>query len=139
MKLQRAWLVLLLAACVAAGAGGGVRAGVAAGRLAGVTQISYGCPGPVRVGQECERWLPFPGARFSVVARAIAPASGSRPGRVVVSDQRGRFSIVLAVGVYALAPLAQVHTRGGTRLLVRVLAGKTASVLIRFEGVPRMV
>ena len=136
MNLKRAWSVLVVAACAFGGASSDVRAVVAVGHLAGQTQISYGCPGPARIGQECERWFTFPQARFSVAATA---ATGSGAGRVVVSDRRGRFGVELAAGSYTLTPLAQAHTRGGTRLLLRVPAGKTAWALVRFEGVPRMV
>jgi len=139
MNLKRVWSVLVVAACAFGGASSDVRAVVAVGHLAGQTQISYGCPGPAQLGQECERWFTFPQARFSVAATAATAAAGSGAGRVVVSDRDGRFSVELAAGTYTLTPLAQAHTRGGKRLLIRVLAGRTAWALVRFEGVPRMV
>src|SRR5207253_9938317 len=95
MNLKRAWSVLVVAACAFGGATSDVRAVVAVGHLAGQTQISYGCPGPAQLGQECERWFTFPQARFSVAATA---ATGSGAGRGVASDRRGRFGGELAAG-----------------------------------------
>jgi hypothetical protein len=60
------------------------------GLLVGLTQISYGCPGPARVGQPpCESWHPFPRARFGI--RQIGPKGQPLPQiiRVVVSDRLG--------------------------------------------------
>jgi hypothetical protein len=97
------------------------------GRLAGLTQISFGCPGPVRQGEQCERWLPYADAHFRVA------------GRVVVSDVHGRFSVLLPVGTYRVTPLPGAHTRGGILQTVRIAAGQTLRILVRFVGFPQMV
>jgi hypothetical protein len=102
------------------------------GRLSGATQISFGCPGPVREGEPgCNPWRPFAHARLTVAGNGIK--------RVIVSDERGRFTLVLPVGGYSVTPLPQKNTRGGPRLTVRVSAGKTTWVRVRFVGFPMMV
>jgi hypothetical protein len=121
--------VAAIAVALAANAAGDV---VSAGRLAGRTQITYGCPGPVRVGEPpCERWSPFPRARFAVTT------GGTR--RVVTSDARGRFRLSLAPGTYTLLPLPQRRTKSGRPVTVHVRSGETTSALVRFLGVPMML
>jgi hypothetical protein len=107
-------------------------AGQSPGRLSGVTQISFGCPGPQRVGQPCERWSSFAHARFLVT-------SLSGGARVVTSDGRGRFTVALAVGRYRLTPLRQAQTTGGTTLTVTIRAATTTWACVRFQGFPRML
>ena len=115
-------------------AGAAGPASIASGRLAGETQISFGCPGPVREGvPSCHPWHAFAHARFSVAA---LPANGT--SRVVVSDAHGRFALRLPAGRYTVTPLAQAQTRGGPRLQVRVRAGMTTAILVRFQGFPQM-
>ena len=127
---------------VVAVAGAGWAAGIAApapeaaGLLTGETQISFGCPGPVREGVPgCNPWHPLRRARF-----AVAPSDGDTP-LVVVSTASGRFSVSLPAGHYVVTPLAQPaqHTNGGKRLIVQVRAGRTTRILVRFEGYPRML
>ena len=102
------------------------------GRLSGATQISFGCPGPVREGEPgCNPWRPFVHARLTVAGNGIK--------RVVLSDDRGRFTLVLPVGGYSVTPLSQKNTRGGPRLTVRVSSGTTTWVRVRFVGFPMMV
>ncbi len=111
----------------------------ASGRLAGKTQISFGCPGPVREGTPgCNSWRPFAHARFSLAQRASRgdPIPGTR--RVVTSDTRGRFVLRLRVGSYLITPLPQRHTDGGTRVTVHVRAGESTTTLVRFDGFPQM-
>ena len=129
--------LVVLTACVAQTATG---ASVAGGRLTGKTQITYGCPGPVRVGAPpCEHWLSFPRARFTITRLDAtgSPIVGTR--RLVTSDDRGRFELALAIGRYRLSLLPQQHTRGGNLIGVTVKAGRTAWVLVRFQGFPQMV
>ena len=103
------------------------------GTLAGQTQISYGCPGPVAEGgPSCNPWRTFPRARFSV-----SPSSPG-PARTVVSDSLGRFSVRLAPGSYTVTALPQTHTRGGPTLHVRIRAGALTRILLRFQGFPMM-
>ena len=106
---------------------------LAAGVLAVTTQISFGCPGPVRADQpQCESWHAFPHAQFSV----------GRPGaaaRVYESDAAGTLRLRLPAGVYVLTPVRQVHTLGGTSVRVRVRAGGVTAALLRFVGFPRML
>jgi hypothetical protein len=104
------------------------------GRLSGVTQITYGCPGPQREGETCEHWSSFAQARFRVAKLNSAAAV-----RTVTSDARGRFTLALAPGLYRLTPLRQAHTTGGTAVTVTVRAGATAWARVRFQGVPRML
>jgi hypothetical protein len=128
----------LMISSVGIAAASKVQAG--SGSLVGLTQISYGCPGPTRIGQpSCESWHPFPHARFAI--RPIGPKGQPLPQiiRVVVSDQHGRFSLRLSTGEYQIAPLAQAHTAGGPKLNVHVRSGHTTRILIRLLGIPRMV
>lgn len=104
------------------------------GRLSGVTQITYGCPGPQREGETCERWSSFAQARFHVTKLNSAAAT-----LTVTSDGRGRFTLALAPGLYRLTPLRQAHTTGGTAITVTVRAGGTTWARVRFQGFPRML
>jgi len=126
-------------AAIGALAGGtqAVRA-AAGGRLTGVTRITYGCPGPQRVGQQCERWLTFGHARFAVTRTRVdgRPITGTR--RVVVSDSTGRFNLGLMIGTYTIVPLPQQHTHGGGTLTIRIPPGQTTHITIRFLGYPMM-
>ena len=129
----------LVVACTVLGASTGVAGSTTpTGFLGGLTQITYGCPGPQRVGQQCERWSVFAQARF-VLRRDQAngtPIPTSR--RVVVSDRNGRFTLTLAAGSYSISPLAQQHTKGGRSLTARVRAGQTTRIKVRFLGYPMM-
>ncbi len=114
----------------------------AGGLLTGTTQISFGCPGPVREGTpSCNPWRPLGNARFSVAA---SPAGGNpAPGtaRFVLSDAQGHFALRLPAGRYIVTPLPQprLHTYGGPRLIVRIHAAETTRILVRVEGFPRML
>jgi hypothetical protein len=104
------------------------------GRLSGVTQISYGCPGPQREGEPCEHWSTFAQAQFRV-----AKLSSGGATRTIRSDRRGRFTLVLAIGRYRLTPLPQAHTTGGTSITVTIQAAATTWTRVRFQGFPRML
>jgi len=125
-------LAFVLVASAAGGASGNSYA-QAQGRLSGVTQITYGCPGPQREGEPCEHWSSFPHARFRVTQLAGAET------RTVTSDRQGRFTLLLALGRYRLTPLKQEHTTGGTPLTVSIRAGATTWARVRFQGFPRML
>jgi hypothetical protein len=129
--------VFVTAAGVLAGSGMGVAAataGTVVGTLAGQTQISYGCPGPVAEGgPSCNPWRTFAQARFSVSA-----SSPSGRAQIVVSDGLGRFSLRLAPGNYTVTSLPQAHTRGGTTLQIRVRPGAVTRIVVRFQGYPMM-
>lgn len=114
-------------------------AATASGRLAGKTQISFGCPGPATEGPPgCNPWRPFAHARFSLARRSASgdPTPGTH--RAVTSDARGRFALRLSVGTYLITPLSQRHTHGGTRVIVQVRAGESTTTLVRFDGFPQM-
>jgi hypothetical protein len=129
--MRKALAILMLAATGTAGAA--AQAGTTTGTLAGQTQISYGCPGPVAAnGPSCKPWHAFANARFSV----SSPVSGR--ARTVVSDSQGRFTLRLSPGSYTVRPLPQAHTRGGTTLPVRVSAGAQTLITVRFAGFPMM-
>jgi hypothetical protein len=109
------------------------------GVLAGQTQISYGCPGPVRVGApSCQPWHALPRARFAVARRAADGSVVPGTTRLVVSGATGQFALQLAPGSYTVTPLAQAHTRGGPTLLVHLRAAKTTTIQVRFQGFPMM-
>jgi hypothetical protein len=112
-------------------------AATASGRLAGKTQVSFGCPGPA-TEPPCNAWRPFAHARFSLAQRASRgdPIPGTR--RAVTSDARGHFVLRLSVGSYLITPLPQGHTHGGTRVIVHVRAGESTTTLVRFDGFPQM-
>ena len=114
-------------------------AGSAGGRLAGETQISFGCPGPVRVGAPgCNPWHLFAHARFSVAGRSTSGAPNPGTSRVVISDARGRFALRVPIGSYLVTPLPQAHTHGGIRLTVQVRTDQETAILVRFTGFPQM-
>jgi len=109
------------------------------GTLRGTTQISFGCPGPIRdSGPVCNPWRTYPSAHFSIARRSTSgqPVPGSTV--VVTSNLNGRFSLRLSPGRYLVTPLPGGKTRGGPRLIVRVSAGAETTVLVRFVGVPQM-
>jgi hypothetical protein len=131
MRRSTVLLACLVAAALAARPAVPARAAV--GTLAGVTQISFGCPGPVAAGAgPCERWHAFGPARFTV-----STLTGGH-STVVVSDGHGRFDVHLLPGSYRVTPLPQRNTRGGATLAVRVRAGAVTKVVVRFLGFPRM-
>jgi hypothetical protein len=139
MRLHLAGCAAVVVFCTVLGAGVVPASARPDGRLAGLAQITYGCPGPQRVGQQCERWSMFAHARFALTRNTAGgtPIPGTR--RVVMSDGSGRFNLVLASGTYSIIPLAQTHTRGGTTITARVRAGRTTRVTVRFLGYPMMV
>jgi hypothetical protein len=129
--------VSFLAAAAVASAG---TASPQRGWISGLTQISFGCPGPVREGAPpCEHWSRFAHARFSIVRLSARdePRAGSR--ETIVSDSHGRFRVAVPSGRYLVTPLPQPHTRGGTPIHLRVRAGTASWVLVRFHGVPQML
>ena len=133
-KLGFAIATALLAAVL----GSSALAAPVLGRLSGATQISFGCPGPQREGEQCEHWSALREARFSVTRETSTGAvEGTR--RIVVSDARGRFTLRLPAGSYRLAPLPQAHTTGGPLVHVVVRPSATTWALVRFEGFPKMV
>jgi hypothetical protein len=139
MTIRTRLLALALTACALGTGSAAGQDAVRLGRLSGLTQITYGCPGPAREGAACEHWLPFAHARFAVTMSGPdrSPVPGTR--RLVVSDSRGHFALSLAAGRYTLTPLPQSHTRGGAPVSVRIRAGGTATVAVRFLGFPMMV
>jgi hypothetical protein len=113
---------------------------VRTGTLAGVTQISFGCPGPAREdGPTCQPWHAYPHARFRVVRLDANRSPLSGTARIVTSDAQARFRLLVRIGVYRLTPLPQAHTRGGPSLTVRVVHARATHALVRFVGVPQMV
>jgi len=131
-----ALLSLVAVGAVAPLAHGSARA---TGLLTGTTQISFGCPGPVREGGNCDPWRAYPHARFSVARRSSTGDPVPGTAVVVTSNGRARFSVRLDAGMYLVTPLPQSNTRGGPRLTVRVLAGAVKALRVRFEGFPKMV
>lgn len=120
--------------------GGSSLATTGRGWLSGVTQITFGCPGPARVGgPSCNPWHPFARARFAVTMNAPdgKPIAGTK--RVFASDGNGRFSLRLDAGSYTVTPLPQAHTHGGSPLSVRVRTGVVVRVVVRYVGFPMMV
>jgi hypothetical protein len=104
------------------------------GRLSGVTQITFGCPGPQRVGDPCENWSSFAQARFR-----LTRLTGIGGTRTVTSNYKGRFTLLLPVGRYRLTPLPQTHTTGGAPVTVSIRAATTTWARVRFEGFPQML
>lgn len=139
---MRSRLILgIVAVTLAAGAAvGDVAASSQRGRISGATQISFGCPGPVREGAPpCERWTRFPHARFAIARLAAdnTPIEGTR--QIIASGDRGQFTIALPSGRYLLRPLPQEHTRGGAPIRVAVQPARTSWALVRFIGYPQML
>lgn len=137
---MRGIAVAAVLALAAPSAGASGAATHATGTLSGTTQISFGCPGPVNPDgpPTCKPWHAYPNAKFSVARRSTTGAPIPATAVVVTSNARGHFSVRRAVGSYIITPLAQHNTHGGPRLTVRVRAGMTTTVLVRFAGYPRM-
>jgi hypothetical protein len=111
----------------------------ATGTLKATTQISFGCPGPVSAsGVQCNPWHLFPFARFSISRRSTGGVPVPGTAVVVTSNARASFSLRLDAGSYLVTPLPQHNTHGGPRLSLRVDAGATTRVLVRFLGFPQM-
>jgi hypothetical protein len=107
--------------------------------LVGRTLITYGCPGPARIGIACPRWLSFPHARLAI--RQIGPSGKPllQIVRLVLSDTNGRFSLRLTSGDYLITPLPGQHTRGGKNITAHIAAGSTTRITVRYLGYPEMV
>ncbi|MGZ4390101.1 MAG: hypothetical protein ACXVZL_12040 [Gaiellaceae bacterium] len=139
MTMRRLIAVMVLAAAGAA-AGTSHGATTPAGWLAGKTQISFGCPGPVRDDvPSCNPWHAFPNAQVSVVRVAANGTPVASTRRLVVSDDTGAFRLRLAAGAYEVIPLKQPHALPTDPLRVRVTAGTVTHVVVRFEGFPKMM
>ena len=134
MRVWPGTAILLSVGALAAAGTPQAGSAIVTGRLSGVTQISFGCPGPQREGNPCERWSSFPRARFQVLRLASGAAT-----RTITSGSNGRFTLLLATGRYRLTPLRQTQTTGGTPVTVTIRAGATTWARVRFEGFPRMV
>ena len=137
LRLIFAIVTIALAASAAVG---DVAAGSQPGRISGVTQISFGCPGPVREGTpSCKRWTRFPHGRFSIsqLTNDNTTIVGTR--QIITSGNRGQFTIALPSGRYLLKPLPQRNTRGGTPIHLEVRPPITSWALVRFTGYPRML
>lgn len=137
---SRLMLGIVAATLVAGAAVGDVAASSQPGRISGVTQISFGCPGPVQEGAPpCERWTRFPHARFEIARLAAddRPIQGTQ--KIISSGDRGQFTVVVPSGRYLLRPLPQEHTRGGAPIRVAVQRARTSWALVRFRGYPQML
>ena len=131
--------LIVLGLAVVVGAASASATVPGSGSLVGQTQISFGCPGPVRVGQpSCHPWHPFPHARFAI--RQTGP-TGQLPQiiRLITSDANAHFIIRLNTGRYTITPLPQQHTHGGRSLTVQIKPGRVTNILVRYQGYPRMV
>src|SRR6266516_4136460 len=114
MRRLSAATVSLIVLGLAIGLGAASSMASRSGSLAGQTQISVGCPGPV----VCQPWRAFPGARFTI--RRAGPTGEPLPKMVrrVVSDAQAHFVVRLAAGRYVITPVAQLNTQGGSSLTV---------------------
>jgi hypothetical protein len=126
---------LVCAIALATGATGS-KAAQGSGALTGRTLITFGCPGPARLGIACPRWHLFPHSRLAI--RQVGPGGQPPPQivRLVVSDANARFSVRISSGDYLLRPLAQRHTHGGKSITVHLAARVTTRVTVRFIGYP---
>jgi hypothetical protein len=133
-------IALATVVCVAGLAAGGSGATIGAtGTLAGTTQISFGCPGPVsESGPTCHPWHLFPNARFSISRRSTDGSPVPMTAIVVTSNANARFHLRLDAGAYLVTPLPQHSTRGGSRITVRVRAGVVTTAVVKFVGYPQM-
>jgi hypothetical protein len=139
MRRLSAATVSLVALGLAVGLGAASSTAPRPGSLVGQTQISFGCPGPIPIGQpSCHPWHPLPHAGFTI--RRVGPTGRplSQVVRLVVSDSKARFAVRLVAGSYIVTPLAQPHTQGGSSLTVHVRPGRVTRVLVRYRGYPQM-
>src|SRR5438128_3593581 len=133
-RVHRLIWTLCVVALTAGTAAGAARPVTGTGRLSGVTQISFGCPGPAREGEPCEHWLPLAHARFTLAKIRADGTPAAVTARLVESDADGRFTLLLPAGRYRLKPLPQAHTTGGADVTVAVYTGRTTRALVRFHG-----
>lgn len=128
---------ILAAFALASGVSGAMA--TATGTLKGLTQISFGCPGPVRAeAPTCNPWHAFPHAKFSLSRRSTGGEPVPGTAVVITSNSLGRFRMRLDTGTYLLTPLPRLNSRGGKRVTVRVRAGGVTTALVRFLGYPQM-
>jgi hypothetical protein len=140
MRRLSAATVFFVVLGLAIGMGAASSMAPGSGSLVGQTQISFGCPGPVRVGQpSCHPWHPFPHARFTI--QRAGPTGQPLPPivRLIVSDAKAHFVVRLGAGSYIITPLAQRPTHGGRSLTVHIRPGRLTSVLVRYQGYPQIV
>lgn len=136
---MRSFAAAMILAAFALAGGVSSATATATGVLKGVTQISFGCPGPVRAGAPaCNPWHTLPHAKFSLSRRSTGGVPVPGTAVVVTSNSLGRFSMRLDTGTYLLTPLPRPSSRGGTRVTVRVRAGRVTTALVRFLGYPQM-
>ena len=131
--MRRYIFVIVVAASLLAGttpaAGVPTRHG---GRLAGTTEILRGCPAQ-RPVSGCTPTQPLPNACLSVAKLTVS----GRPGvyvHLVVADAHALFSVALPAGRYVITPLAQAGAPGGATVVLRVRAGHTTRVAVRFRS-----
>ena len=132
-------LVAVVASAALATAAVPSRAEPGTGMLVGRTLITYGCPGPARLGIACPRWSLFPHARMAI--RQIGPSGRPLPQtvRLIVSDADAHFSVRLSSGDYLITPLPGQHTRGGKNITTHITADSTTRISVRYLGYPQMV
>jgi hypothetical protein len=136
---MKAFALLAVVCLIGVDAGASGAAVRTAGTLTGTTQISFGCPGPVSSsGPTCHPWHAFPNARFSIARRSVDGMPVPMTAIDVTSNAQGTFHVRLGAGTYLVTPLPQRSTHGGPRLTVRIRAGATTRVLVRFVGFPQM-
>jgi hypothetical protein len=101
------------------------------GNLAGTTKIAAACPVPSRL---CKSWQPYPHAQFTVTRLNAAGKRLARTTRTVRSDADARFHISLRAGRYVVMPARGVIAKSGGHQRVRVQAGGTRTITVRFAG-----
>ena len=94
-------------------------AATATGRLSGATQISFGCPGPVREGMASS--APLANCDFAV-------ANEKGPVSSFTTDAQGHFRIALAPGHYTISAGRKIGIRGCGPFDVDVTSGKMTAV-----------
>jgi hypothetical protein len=103
------------------------------GTLAGLAQISHGCPGPVAEnGPTCNPWHAYAGAHIRVTR------IGSSWTATAVSDAQGRFALRLAPGSYSVTGVPALRTKPTGSVTVQIQPALTTRVVVRFEGFPMM-
>jgi adenylate cyclase len=138
-KLIAVWIGVSLAAGAGVAAAA-YRQAPSQGKLVVQTQISFGCPGPLRDdGSSCNPWHAFAKAQFTVTRQATDGTPIPATRRLLVSDSLGHFLLALAPGKYWVQPLAQGRARSGPRVQARVSAGTVTRIVLRYYGYPRMV
>jgi hypothetical protein len=104
-------------------------------RMVGTTRIATDCPVPSLM---CRSWRLYPNARFTVTRLNAAGKPLARTMHFVQSDAAAHFHLRLRAGMYVLTAGPGRNVKLAKPHRVRVHAGTTKVVTVRFTAIPLM-